>query len=545
MASTLLMVLHPELHHYFPTELTEPIFLFGAFLWIFGIVRIGEQPFQPNKYIALAAIGLMLTLLVKPVLQFICLLILITTLIIWLWPQNNQKKDNSIARRFARAIALSTTFALLPAAGVALKNGILFGVWGIATGSGAALYLGVHPLSIGTEPAYFGLTYDVSKLALMVPGTDGDHLHPAADSLLKAVALDFLKNMTIEDAVIYFGRKLWWWAFDFPGTKLRTFRALEWLVLLLGAAYTALCWLRSRSATVAGEATNRRKLPAAVIQPKIRFIILVGLGIILTGMLVQLQVVLYNSRYSVVAVEPWLLILTGVSAAALMRPWRTFLRRDSATVTLGVRLRLMSGKPRVLYAASMALLLAGPSAFIHWTKHYENLELDPQHLGPVTSVFSADGSINIVSDGMTRITTDLWRMDTSPAALIIPAAGPFSWPALSTNDIWLLNFSVSTSAPMNCRFAELAYTQPQVTETHSIPRLAIRADARAHAYAVHANRELRPAGPGSMRIAFHCPIGTTVQWDRMQLLSSDTVTMAARHIPLTKSVEPSSANTAR
>ena len=42
-----------------------------------------------------------------------------------------------------------------------------------------------------------------------------------------------------------------------------------------------------------------------------------------------------------------------------------------------------------------------------------------------------------------------------------------------------------------------------------------------HEYVLHATQDLRPAEPGDLRIAYHCPVGTIVTWGGGEMVRPD------------------------
>lgn len=521
VAATLIMVAHPQFYTLFPIELTEPLFLTGVFVWVFGLVGIVKQPKNRWRFIAIAAAGLAVTLLARPILQFTALLLVLMTSILGLWP-GRLGSETAVAtvRHTSRAVAASILLAFVPAAVVAIKNGTLFGVWGIATGSGAALVLGLHPLSLGAEPAYLGLDYDVTRLAGLVPGTEGDHLDPAADRMLKLVAMDFLRDMTPGEASAYFTRKLWWWMFHHPahGSALRGWRVFEWLVLALSTAVGISKWTRRSHAMQSRHQWGTLGIVAL-------------LGVVLASLLAQFQIVLYNSRYSTGALEPWLLILAGMGLSTLAKPWRLFANHDHQALTLGTELRLPRGAPRAAFILGALILMSSPFMAVRWMKTHEFVMLDAHRLGPTESVFVSTEQVGVTANGLTEDEGGGWRMNASPAALIIPAPGPFMGSAY-VNGVWLLQFAIQTEDPRRCRRAELAYTHPVTDTVPNIPTLALDVNSGMQTYAVHANRHMQPAGAGALRIAFHCPVGTVVSWHGMELRRSNTQSIMTRHLTL-------------
>ena len=525
--ATLLMVAHPPLYTLFPVELTEPLFMTGIFVWVFGLVGIAQQPDRRWRYIAVAAVGLAITLLSRPVLQFTALILMLLALMFGNWPGRlGSVKTITSVRRISHAIALSIAMAFVPAAAIAFKNGYLFGVWGIATGSGAALVLGLHPLSLGAEPSYLGLDYDVTALALMVPGTQGDHLDPAADRMLKLVAMDFLRSMSPGEAVAFFSRKLWWWMFHHPahGSALRSWRVFQWGVLALFAV-----------ASLSKKLQRDHVVRALDSRPAESIIAL--LCIVVASLLAQFQIVLYNSRYSTGLLEPWLLILTGVGLSMLTRPWRLCARNTDQVLAFGTQLQLPRGASRVAFMMGALILISGPFLAARWMKKSEFVTLDVRHHGPTELVFASTDQTGVTANGLTQVGPDQWRMNTSPAALIVPSHGPYTAPTY-VNGIWLLRFAIQAKHPERCSRAEVAYTNPVTDVALITPTLALDAHGGMQTYAVHANGNMRPAGAGALRIAFHCPTGTLVNWHGMELHRSNTYSIMARHLALQSSTLP-------
>ena len=208
--AVLLLAVHPEVSRYFPTELTEPIFLFGLMGWMYAAAQIliGRKP-TPGMAV-LGACMLTLTLLSRPVLQLLAPACLGLCLIVLAYRRLARNGATDFpSQRILVCMTWSLLLGLLIPLALALKNGLAFGLWGLATGSGTALYLGTHPLFPGTEPPFLGFSYDANALTLLKTG-DSDHLGLAGDRVLRGAAMWQLQSMSITDAAAFFGRKLWW-----------------------------------------------------------------------------------------------------------------------------------------------------------------------------------------------------------------------------------------------------------------------------------------------------------------------------------------------
>lgn len=236
--AALLFVVNPELRHYFVAEWPEPFYVAGLSALMLASARLILGTRHAARWVGLGAFGLAATLLGRPVLQLMAPAALLLCLAVACWPTAHHE-----SRGTARSLAWMLGLGTLPALMVVIKNGLLFGLWGIATGSGAALYLGLHPLSQGTEPVYYGLGYDVNAVASMLPGTDGDHLHLASDRFLRDIAIETLQSYTWPERLAFLGRKLWWWLFHHPigltaaGYELRGLRVFELASIAGGGAH--------------------------------------------------------------------------------------------------------------------------------------------------------------------------------------------------------------------------------------------------------------------------------------------------------------------
>ena len=535
VVTVLLLALHPELPQYFPTELTEPIFLFGLFGWLWTMT---EWLIARNGSLALRACSaafLALTLLSRPVLQLLVPLGLLGVVAVaWHWRQSVQAQQRATAR-LCREMAWTLAFSLVLPALLVLKNGLLFGLWGLGTGSGTGLYLGTHPLFQGAEPAFLGFVYDVTDLVFKVTGNP-DHLTIAGNRAASAAALVQLGHMPFNEGLVFFARKLWWWTVHHPasivahGSALRKVRLFEWLALAVCTFH--MLWVLRRHGWVAlghrippscCPLTPAASQQGTAMRQCVVWLLLFGLGGL---MLAQLLPILYNSRYSSTLLDPWLVLLTGFSVAYLLQPYQFSVRwyRSSWSVGL-VGCKTGTNQRASLWPGVFVLpVLLGVTVLAFNTiRRYEVVAIDPAHMGEHRTRLAMPADAGLSANGMARQSNGLWLMTETPAALVLPVSA--AQVALLKqnhpyNALWEMSMAIRTDRPRRCRMAEIAYTQPVAREPNPISHLNLDADGRSHVYAIHGNADLRPAAAGDLRVAFHCPVGTLVQWNGARLLES-------------------------
>lgn len=535
MVTVLLLALHPELLKYFPTELTEPIFLFGLFGWLWALAEwlIGRNESRALR--VCSVVFLTLTLLSRPVLQLLVPLGLVGAMVLaWYWrksPQGPQLAAARLCRQMALALALSL---VLPAV-LVLKNGLLFGLWGLSTGSGTGLYLGMHPLFQGAEPAFLGFDYDVNDFVLRATGNP-DHLALAGDRAASAAALAQLSSMSFSEGAVFFTRKLWWWMVHHPaallahGNALRKIRLFEWLALATCTLH--MIWVLWRHGWVA----LSHRLPAPYQQPAAgthrqgaalrQCVVWLLLAVLGSLMLAQLLPILYNSRYSSTLLDPWLILLTGFSVAYLLHPYQISgsSQRTRWHVSL-VRRKTGAHQRAGLWPGVLAVpaLLVVAVLSFNAIRRYEVVAIDPAHLGAHTPRMEFSANASIAANGMARQPNGMWLMTQSPAALVlsVPAEQIESLKEKPPyNALWEINMAIHTDRPRRCRMADIAYTRPAKVVADHISRLNLNADGQPRLHAIHANADLRPDAAGNLRVAFHCPVGTLIQWNGVRLLES-------------------------
>ena len=507
--------LNPEIYTYFPTELTEPIFLFGLVCWTWAMVRLMQAP--SKTLIGMAAFGLSITLLSRPVLQLLAPLGLIASLVIW----RACAKSSFATAQAAQGIALSLALGMLIPMSLLIKNGLVFGLWGLGTGSGTGLYLGTHPLFQGTEPAFLGFNYDNNLIAQLTAGNP-DHLSLAADRAARAIGLWQLQSMPPADAVQFLARKLWWWLAHHPaslqvhGTELRKLRLFEIASVLLALLLIARVYWRGGLPSIAA------RLPEPTLATKARLASALFVLLMFGALLVQLLPILYNSRYSTALLDPWLILLTAFALSYLTASLTGTLSRQSWSLQTRGQVSVLG-----VLMAPVVIVLATSLVF-NYAKRHEVVRIDrPAETEPLFSLPAEGISVlDLRPAGEHR-----WVMEQDVAVLSLdlrPADLTAIQAARPEAAMWRLGLTIARQRG-KCRMSDVAY---QLQDGAILPASAVvlPADGKPHTTYVHANRALRPTEPGRLRIVFKCPAGTTISWSETTLVRSTHAVAAVQHV---------------
>ena len=139
VVTVLLLALHPELPKYFPTELTEPIFLFGLFAWLWTLAEwlIGRN--ESRGLQACSALFLTLTLLSRPVLQLLVPLCLVGVVIAAWYLRRSTRAPHITTARLCRQMAFTLAISLVLPALLVLKTACCSacGAWAPALAQGS------------------------------------------------------------------------------------------------------------------------------------------------------------------------------------------------------------------------------------------------------------------------------------------------------------------------------------------------------------------------------------------------------------------------
>ncbi|HCL87345.1 MAG TPA: hypothetical protein DIC45_12830 [Comamonadaceae bacterium] len=526
-ALAMLLMLSPALARYFPSELTEPIYLFGLFGWMHAMARMIAAEDRSWGVALQGAAMLTITLLSRPVLQFIApVMLLLCLAAMAYWPLDRQRADRPSWRQSLPVLAWSLGGGLVLPGAVVIKNGLVFGLWALGTGSGIGLYLGTHPLAQGAEPFFLGLGYDVNLMVSLAQVPD-DLRSVAGDAAARHAAIWQLQSMTPSEAFAFFGRKLWWWLAHHPvqvqdmGSVLRKLRLFELGALLGALLWLALSWLRrSSSAGALGGATSGQWALAG-------FMLAMFLG-----MLAQLLPILHNSRYSSALLDPWLVPLAAFALALLTRPIALQFRisKDGAGLTLAGRGDTSPWPALMLLAVIVALALGG----YNLARKHEQVAIDITRMGNTQVLLELNDAHQLQAQGMTRNGNDGWITTQTPAALLVPLSAQSIERVASTqavNALWETELSLQPPG-QRCRKAEVAYQLDNgavLQPANTLPlTLHPRSDGSPEHIVTHANYQLRPEAPGYLRLVFDCPVGTHLRWRVTRLLESRHASDAAR-----------------
>ncbi|MFT3779353.1 MAG: hypothetical protein QM772_13955 [Ottowia sp.] len=509
-----------ELVQYFPTEMTEPLFLFGIFGWMHAMARIVIGRESSAAVVAQGAFMLAVTLLSRPVLQLVAPTALLACLACMAYRSVARKGHPVIGRpHLTSAIGLSLGLALLLPLALVIKNGWVFGLWGLSTGSGAGLYLGTHPLFQGAEPGFLGLPYDINLLTTLKTGND-DHLSLAGDKATRSAALWQIQAMSPKDAAAFFGRKLWWWlahhpaVIDASGSLPRKLRFFELLIVPACIAWLARDWWYSRAIRPRGGTVPPRPTGPLIFAG---FLLAMFLA-----MLVQLLPILYNSRYSSALLDPWLVPLAAWGFASLTSAIR--LRGMFGRQGCGIGEATPPGTSPWPALAVLAAILIITFTGYGLARQSESVFVEPERMGPTLAHLNITAGERVDVQGMRPQGDRTWAITESPAILKVRIdAGDVEriTAAKIFTALWKTDLALRADG-QRCRKAELAYQTADgriLQPAYKLPLLLpLRTDGALHPLVTHAHGEMTPREPGSLRIVLHCPAGTVVQWRGTQFL---------------------------
>ena len=511
MVATGLLVHFPELASYIPQVLTEPPYMFGLSLFLTGLAEYVLTDHRRTGWLTMAAMGLAVTLLVRPVLQLYAVLALVCLLCLLMVRHTKPRWFTGWERVVNRHTVLALALALLLPALTVVKNGVYFNYWGISTGAGSGLFYGVSPFKMGMEPVFSGFEYDAGIVTREAdPATEGSPLRARSDHIQSRAALSIIQSTSLQGNVAFFWFKFKAWMFygpedTFMRPKLRQFRIFEWLSILGAAACLAWQWSakRHRSLDAAlpnedGGAARRLGLSA--------FILLLALG-----MAGQLLPVLYNIRYNIFLMDWLLMPLAGVGIAIMAR-------------LLCARIQ-SSGLRHVLQALAaitlVCVLMGAAGALSRSAARHMSWSMDPARPGPTELVLGRDAMGTPSMSNAHMMAGETWELTAPPSTLSIPLT--VNQPLNFMDGIWRLKLAVTAHQPSRqCRAVSISLDRPLPETSWYVPRpiLHVNLDGKPHMYAIRGNGALRPAASGNLNLTFHCPAGTVVQWHGAQLLRS-------------------------
>lgn len=516
--SAALIVAHPDIADHAPLVLTEAPYFFGLTLTMYSALRAYTSTESPKLWHALLVVALDITLLVRPILQYL-LLLSIVALTVWLIV-GRARLDTE--RRRVRMFLIALLCSLVLPTLVVVKNGVYFGVWGIGTGSGTGLYYGVNPFKNGAEPVYSNFSYDAGAAPYAVDSSTGGHpLDKRSDAINRAVALELIKQTQPIDNLRFFWLKIRGWLVTSTpelaiSPKLRLFRVFEWLCVGLFA-----CMFLAKSATrrpisLPGDFTTMRQ--------KLTVYSLLLITVVL--MAVQLAPILYNTRYASYAIEPWLIALTGLSLAYWIQSGPS---PNGGKLYFVMTLRIL---------VVLALVYLAQSITAHALRR-EVWRIDPYRPGPTALVLPSSQFSRPQATGMNLKTDETWEVTTEPATLEIQVDTSLHTmkPQELREAMWRLRFALaapSDDRPSRCGKIAFAVEPHQEELNFYTPPAIIYAEptSKATTYMLSANGTWRPRGNmARFSLTFHCPAGTRVTWQGMEMRRS-TLAEAARDFML-------------
>jgi len=532
-AAAMLLLIFSGLRQTFPSELTEPIYLFGVFGLIHALARLVAAGERTRGPVLQGAAMLTVTMLSRPILQLIApaaLLACLAALALQAWRGKNRPASAGWPAAVAR-LALCLGLGLLIPLAWTVMNGLASGFWGLRTGAGVSLYLGTHPLFQGTEPAFLGFDFDDPLTPVI-----GHHdvLSPGAEPVTRAAALWQLQSLSLPDAAVFFSRKLWWWLAEHPAemarspNPLRQLRLLELSAIALSALWAIWGYWRRRRGQSAGGSYALALIGKPAPGQWALAALLLGTLALLLG---QLLPVFYNSRYSTAMLDPWLIPLAAFGLALVTGPaqWRGGALPRNRTILTAL--------------AALALIAALAAAVWKLAGRFEHLRVDPARMGAVAERLRIADAERIHTIGMTGQTDPQhqaqWVTTARPAVLMVR----LSESEIETishlhhgNALWDSEIALRPANPPagRCGSADVAWQSAAgdiLQPGYTLPlRLPLAADGQFRHLVTHANAQLRPSEPGSLRITLDCPIGTVVQWRQTRFLESRQALEAAAHV---------------
>ena len=531
----MLLLAVSNLHQYFPSEMTEPVWLFGVFGLIHALARLLIGQDRGTGAVAQGALMLSITLLSRPVLQLMApaaLLCCLAALAVTARGDAVRANGPPVWRAVTGRVALSLGLGLIIPAALVLKNIWAFGLWGLGTGAGTGLYLGTHLLFQGTEPAFLGFDYDNTALiSLAVHQTDQFML--ASDRVSRQAALWTLHSMPASDVAAFFGRKLWWWLAHHPVEinrtghwhLLRKVRLFELSTLAVAGLWAVCQWRLGRRNRSSGMPA-RGGPPLLGLTPSRWAFALTLLGIFVL-LLAQLLPILYNARYSVALLDPWLIPPVACGLGLMSGTVRSHCVVKKKQWLMGLK---AAENESILRAVILFLLVILMVLVVQYAgRKLENVAIDPERTGPLITLFQTSDATRAHVSGMSPQGERTWVMTASPAVLMID----LTWEDVARitqvhpfNALWDTELALKIPDGGRCRRADITYQdvgdkeRPRGWNGLSL-QLRLKADGQFHRLLTHANNEMRPrATAGSWRAVLDCPVGTVVDWRRTSFLDS-------------------------
>lgn len=473
-----LFALSPLFRDLIPTLLTEPVFfvLVGVWFWCMTEIIINQK----YRLGIPGGIAFGLAILTRGSLYYFVYAVIVVAVGMML-------RTAGEPRRMSQSILAAHLVALsFPLIFIA-KNWLLFDYPFFATGAGTALYFGSHPLVNGYELPYYGLGYDEGAVTM-----ENDHLSVIGDRLLKGVALTMLGERPWFDLLAAYTQKAG--AFIFvskavlPDTlwNIRSLRIMEVALAMIGLLS---------------------------VRPRL---IQVLVGGILTYQIAVYLPLLYTHRYSVSAIDLWLVLLAGTGLAALLKS-RSL--GKIIAVSLVIVIAIAVGELHRKYSKPLSPDIAKVPHQVSWQQNGRSL-------API-------GNTGFMQTGPGE-----YRLSGEPNSLDIPVRGLHQLDQTS-NYVLSLRLAVIAGKEAHCRNFLVLYKRlvdPGFSDSRSV-RLRIENIGGMYDYNIGATLPLALISDGDIRLSFECPSDTRVVIDNMTI-SEPQVAVTYRQLYLDRLNNP-------
>jgi hypothetical protein len=273
-----LFVASPLLRPHLGSAMSEPPYLLLSAIWLWGHLEWTMRGRRTG--LAAGAGALSLAALTRATMFYwIAAMALASAFKAWRAPPDE--------RRSARATFAAYLIALALPLAISAKNWIVFDFPFYATGGGNALYLGNNPLTGGYTPYYVGLGFDVGAIV-----RETSHLTLRSERLLRGAAKAILEDKSVAFLAGMHARKLAAFVFV-TGAEADAMEYRAWRIALI---VLSMVWFAA-----AGNVTGRLLL-----------------GAVMAYQLAIHVPVLYAHRYSVGAIDLWLVIGAALGTATLL-----------------------------------------------------------------------------------------------------------------------------------------------------------------------------------------------------------------------------------
>ncbi|MHB9101285.1 MAG: ArnT family glycosyltransferase [Sulfuricella sp.] len=453
-----LFAFSPLFRDIIPRVITEPLFLFlvGVWFWCMAEIIINQK----YRLALLGGITFGLAILTRGSFYYFLYVVIAVAGVLML------RTDGEPRRMWQSILAMHLVALSLPLI-FTVKNWLLFGFPFFATGAGNALYFGSHPLVNGYELPYYGLLYD--DLAITM---EHDHLSVMGDRLLKGVALTMLGDRSWTDLLAAYLQKTGAFIFVSKAVLPDTFlniRSLRIVEATLG---------------VIGLLSIRPRLMQ----------ILVG-GILAYQIAVHVPL-LYAHRYSVGAIDLWLVLLAGIGLATLLKTGNL---GKIITVSLIIFVAVAIGELHRKYSKPL-------SPDITKVPHQVIWQQDGRSLAPIGNM------------GFILTEPGKYRLSGEPNALDIPVRAGKQLNQTG-NYVLSLRLAVMAGTDSRCKKFRVSYkrlSDAGFADSRSV-KLRIENNGGMYDYNIGATIPLAMNGDGDIRLGFECPSSTRVVIDNMSI----------------------------